>query len=131
MKSFTTLKNLYISLSQNSTSDNQTLGTQLINDAHRYLLQKFFNNETSYQTTTIGGMNLTTTAGLSAGDTSATLTASWAYPTVTQYVNFSNGDQRIVQFTSGSTSITWTGGLSDTATTAITTVGVQIGRAHV
>lgn len=53
MKSKTTLQNLYTSLSNNNSSTNQTLGLQLINDAHRYLLQKYFNNETTYQTVTV------------------------------------------------------------------------------
>lgn len=55
MKSYTTLKNLFVSLSQNSSPQNEALGSQLINDAHRYLLQKYFNNEGTYQTTTVGG----------------------------------------------------------------------------
>lgn len=125
MKSLTTLKNLYGSLSQNTSTANLTLGQQLINDQHRYLIQKYFDNERTVQTTTVGSQDLTTTASLAANDTSATLTAVWAYPTCTQLVNFSNGDQRSVLFTYNSAAISWVGGLSDTATTAITTVGVQ------
>ncbi len=53
MKSFTTLKNLFGSLSQNSSADNLTLGGQLINDAHRYLLQKYFDNERTETTLTV------------------------------------------------------------------------------
>lgn len=45
MKSFTTLYNLYGSFTQNTSTTNTTLGKQMINDAHRYLLQKYFNNE--------------------------------------------------------------------------------------
>lgn len=125
MKTFTTLKNLFGSLSQNTSTANITLGGQLINDRHRYLLQKYFDNERTVQTTTVGAQSLTTTATLALAAVSATLTASWLYPTVTQLVNFSNGNQRSVLFTSGSTAISWVGGLSATATTAITTVGVQ------
>jgi hypothetical protein len=40
-------------------------------------------------------------------------------------VVFSNSDQRTVQFTKGSTAITWANGLSAAATTSIDTVGVQ------
>lgn len=125
MKTFTTLKNLYGSLSNNTSTANLTLGGQLINDQHRYLLQKYFDNERSVQTTTVGAMDLTTTAVMAAADVSATLTAVWAYPTVTQLTNFSNSDQRSVLFTNGSAAISWTGGLSDSATVDITTVGVQ------
>lgn len=125
MKTLTTLSNLFNSLSNNTSTTNTALGKQLISDQHRLLIQKYFDNERSYQTTTVGAQSLTLTATLSTSATSATLTAVWAYPTVTQLVNFSNSDQRSVLFTYNSTSISWTGGLSATATTAITTVGVQ------
>lgn len=125
MKSFTTLKNLATNLSNNTSSQNDALMGQVINDQHRYLIQKYFDNERSVQTTTVGGMSLTTTATLALNAVSATLTAVWAYPTCQQLVNFSNGNQRTVQFTLGSAAISWTGGLTTTATTAITTVGVQ------
>lgn len=38
MKSYTTLRNLYGSLTQNTTSGNLTLGDQFINDSYRYVL---------------------------------------------------------------------------------------------
>lgn len=47
MKSFTTLKNLAGSLSQNTSTTNLTLLGQLLNDAHGYLLEKYFFNEAS------------------------------------------------------------------------------------
>ncbi len=125
MKSLTTLSNLYNSLSTNTTATNTALGKQLINDQHRYLLQKYFDNERTSTTTTVGGMSLTTTATLALNVTTATLTASWAYPTCTQLVNFSNTNQRNVLFIAGSTAISWADGLTATATTAISTVGVQ------
>lgn len=125
MKSYATLLNLATSLSQNLTSSNQALAQQLEGDAHRDLIQKFFDNERSFQTTTVGGQSLTTTATLALGAVTATLTASWTYPTGNQQVNFSNGDQRSVLFTNGSTAISWVGGLSSTATTAISSVGMQ------
>ena len=74
MKSYTTLRNLFGSLSQNTSTANLTLGDQLLNDSHRYLLQKYFNNETFYSISTIGAQDLTSTASLSLGDTSCTLT---------------------------------------------------------
>lgn len=54
MKSYTTLRNLYGSLSQNTKSDNLSVGDQLINDWHKKLLQKYFFNEKSYAIQTIG-----------------------------------------------------------------------------
>lgn len=125
MKTLSTLVNLATNLSQNTSGPNQSLAVQLMSDQARYLVEKYFDNERSYQTTTVGAMSLTTTASMATSDTSATLTASWSYPTVQQLVNFSNSDQRTVLFTNGSTTISWVGGLSSSATTAITTVGVQ------
>jgi len=45
----------YLFLSQNNSPENVLLGKQLINDAHRYLLQKYFFNETSKTITTVSG----------------------------------------------------------------------------
>ena len=53
MKSFTTLKNLATNLSNNISSANDTLMGQLINDQHRYLLQKYYSNEGSYTMPTV------------------------------------------------------------------------------
>lgn len=125
MKSAAKLLNLVTSLSQNSTAANQSLLFQLMNDEHRYDLQKYFDNEREYQTSTVGAMTLASTASLSAGATSATLTATWNYPTNTQLVTFSDGDQRTVLFTNGSTAISWPVGLTANSTTALTTSGVQ------
>lgn len=125
MKTFTTLKNLFTSLSNNTSTANDTLGGQLINDQHRYLIQRYFDNERTVQTTTVGAMDLTLTATQSIGSTSATLTAVWAYPTCTQLVNFSSGEQRTTLFTYNSAAITWSGALTETATVDISTVGVQ------
>lgn len=125
MKSLTTLVNLYTNLSNNTSVDNQVLGTQLISDRDRDLNQKYFDNERSSTTTTVGAMNLTLTGTLAIAAVSATLTAVWTYPTCQQYVNFSGGQQRLVTFTIGSAAITWSDGLTATATTAISTVGVQ------
>lgn len=125
MKTYTTLKNLGGSLTNNSATANLDLLGQLINDQHRYLIEKYFDNERSFQTSTVGGMSLTLTGAPIAGATSATLTSAWTYPTATQLVNFSNSDQRSVLFTFNSAAISWTVGLSSGATTAISTVGVQ------
>lgn len=125
MKTFTQLKNLFTNLSSNTSTANDALGGQLINDQHRYLIQKYFDNERSVSMTTIGAMDLTLTGAPVLGATSATLTSAWSYPTVTQLVTFSNGDQISTLFTNGSTAISWSVPLSDAATTAISTVGVQ------
>ncbi len=125
MKSYTTLTSLFTNLSNNTSTDNAALGAQLINDQHRYLIQKFFDNERTVTTTTVGAMDLTTTATMVAGATSATLTVAWAYPTCDQLVTFSTGEQRTVTFTLGSTAITWLNGLADNETEDISTVGVQ------
>ena len=125
MKTFTTIVNLYTNLSQNTSSANATLGKQLVSDHHRLLIQKYFNNERTYTTVTIGGETLATTASLAIGAVSATLTAAWTKATVTQLVTFSNGQQRTIQFTQNSTNISWQPALTATATTTITTIGVQ------
>ena len=125
MKSLTTISNLFVNLSNNTSTENTALGKQLVNDQHRYLIQRYFDNERTATTTTVGAMTLASTVSLTTNAVSATLTASWTYPTVSQYVNFSNGDSRSVLFTNGSTGITWVGGLSSSATTVLSAVGVQ------
>lgn len=129
MKSLSTLLNLGTSLSQNITAANQSLILQLENDQHRYLLQKYFDNERTATTTTVGGGSYTLTVAPVNGATSATLTASWTFPTNSQLVNFSDGEQRNVLFTNGSTAISWSDALvvaaGVTLTTKISTVGYQ------
>jgi hypothetical protein len=125
MKTYTQLVNLFTSLSNNVSATNSALGGQLISDQHRYLLQRYFDNERTYTTLTIGAQDLTLTGALIAGATSATLTSAWTNISCSQLVVFSNSDQRTVYFTQGSASITWQTGLTDSATTAISTVGVQ------
>lgn len=125
MKSFSNLVSLFTALTNNSSTENQALGGQLISDQHRYLLQKYFDNERQYNTLTIGAEDLTLTGAPSAAAVSATLTAVWPNITCQQLVTFSTGDQRLVTFTQGSAAIKWQAGLTDAATTAITTIGVQ------
>ncbi len=125
MKTYTGLKNLFTSLATNAATTNADLGGQLINDQHRYLIQRYFDNERSFQTSTVGGADLTLTGAPALNAVSATLTAAWTYPTCSQLVNFSNSDQRNVLFTNGSAAITWAVGLSSAATVDISTVGVQ------
>lgn len=115
----------FCDLSQNNSATNVALAKTLVNNQHRYYLQKYFDNERTYTTVTIGAEDLTTTGAMSAGDVSATLSTAWPNITCQQLVTFSNSDQRTVTFTQGSTNIFWQTGLSDSATTAITTIGVQ------
>lgn len=125
MKTFTDLQNLFTNLSQNTSAGNASLATELLSDRQRYLIEKYFDNENTYTQTTIGAMSLTTTASLAIGDTSATLSTAWTYNSCYQLVVFSSGEQRTVYFVQNSTAIRWSTALTETATTAITTVGVQ------
>ncbi len=125
MKTFTTLKSLFTNLSNNTSTDNASLGGQLISDQHRYLIQRFFDNERTYNTVTIGAQDLTLTGSLAANAVSATLSSAWTSISCQQLVVFSNSDQRLVSFVQGSTTIFWQAGLTATATTAISTIGVQ------
>lgn len=115
----------FTALAQNNSAENVARAKGLINDQHRYLLQKYFDNERTATTTTIGGASYTLTGTLAIGAITATMTASWTLPTVQQIVNFSGSQSRLCQFTNGSAVITWSDGLTATATTAISTVGVQ------
>ncbi len=125
MKTFTQLKNLFTNLSNNTSTSNDSLAGQLINDQHRYLIQKYFDNERTVTMSTIGAMDLTLTGAPTAGATSATLTSAWTYPSVSQLVSFSNGEQINVKFSNGSAAISWQTPLVDAATVDISTVGVQ------
>lgn len=126
MKTFTTLTSLFTNLSNNSTASNTALGGQLISDQHRYLIQKWFDNERTYTTVTIGAEDLTVTGAPQDGDTTATLASAWENISCQQLVVFDNGEQRTVYFVQNSTSIRWQSALtSNCDTTTIATVGVQ------
>lgn len=68
----------------------------------------------------------TLTGVLAAGDTSATLNANWSLTTGVYTIIFSNGEQRQVTLTNGSAAVTWTDGLDEAATAAIT-IGTEDG----
>lgn len=126
MKTYTTLKNLFTNLSNNVSTENDALAGQLISDQHRYLIQKYFDNERTYTTVTIGAEDLTVTGAPQADDVSATLSSAWDKISCQQLVVFDSGEQRTVFFTQGSTGITWQSALTENCTTtAISTVGVQ------
>ena len=125
MLSFTQQQALFQSLSQNATTANATLYGKLANIEHRYLLQKYFNNETSFQITTVGGSTQTLTAIAAVGATSATLTASWTGNTTQIEIQVDSGDFRAANCTTGSATITWTAPLTGTNTTTSITIGGQ------
>lgn len=125
MKTYSTLTSLYTNLCNNTSTANNSLGAQLISDQHRYLIQKYFDNERIYTTVTIGAEDLVLTGAPAIDAVSATLTTTWTNISCQQLVIFSNSDQRTVYFIQGSTAITWQSGLSAAATVDITTIGVQ------
>lgn len=116
---------MYGDLSQNTSTANLTRGAQIMNLEHRYLLQKYYNNETSYSISTVGTQTLTLTGSLSSGATSATLSAAWTYYTSPVLVTFSNTNQRVCRVEKGSTAISWDVPLTATATSSITVGGMQ------
>lgn len=125
MLSFQQGRDLYTTLSQNNSTNNQTLYGQLANIEHRYLLQKYFSNETTYSIPTQGGTTSTLTGSLSSGAISATLSSAWTGNTTKIQVTFSSGDIRMANFLNGSTAITWDVPLTASATSSITLGGQQ------
>jgi hypothetical protein len=125
--SFQQLQTQFTTLAQNNTTANQTLASFLLNQEHRYLLLRYFDNERSFTMTTVGPQTLTiTTSTLASGSTSATLSSAWTFISCHQLVVFSDGEQRTVFFTQGSTSITWQSPTTAIQTTnSLSCVGVQ------
>lgn len=115
----------FADLTQNNSTENVALGAVLVNDQHRYLLQRYFDNERTYTTVTIGAQTLTLTGTLALAATTGTLNTSWPSITCQQLVVFSNSEQRTVTFTQGSTNIFWQTGLTSTATASLSALGVQ------
>lgn len=115
----------FCDLTQNNSTANVDLGKVLVNNYHRYYLQKYFDNERTYTIVTIGAEDLTLTGALSSGATTGTLSSAWTNITCQQMVEFSNSEQRTVTFTQGSTNIFWQTGLTSGATASISTIGVQ------
>ena len=124
MKTFTTLVNLATTLTGNTSSTNQVLLGQLINDQHRYTLENYFDNETSFSTETIGAMNLTLASEPAAGATSATLSSAWNYASGEQQIYLANAITQpilsanlAIGATSGTLSTAWTYTTQTQATT--------------
>lgn len=121
MISFTEQQTLYGDLTQNTTASNLARGAKLANIEHRYLLQKYFNNEGSYSISTVGGSSATLTSAPAVNAVSATLSVAWAFPTTSTTITFSDGETRIGSFINASTAVTWSVGLTGTKfnTTAV------------
>ena len=116
----------FTNLTQNGSTANVNLGKMLVSQMHRFYLEKYFDNERTYSTVTIGAEDgVGISASLSVGATSATLDSAWTDITCQQLVVFSSGEQRTVRFTQGSTNIAWDTGLTEAATDEIDTIGVQ------
>lgn len=115
MLSFTSGSTLYQALTQNSSTANQTLYNTLANQEHRYLLQKYFNNQGSFNIATIGSSTLVLTASPAVAATTATLALAWQFPTCQTTITFSDGETRYANLTNGSTAVTWQVGLTGTS----------------
>lgn len=102
----------FCDLSQNNSSVNVNLGKFLINQMHRFYLQKYFDNERLYTTITVGGENIELTSSPTVGSVTGTLPNAWPYQTCQQLVVFvGSGEQRTVTFTQNSTTIMWDTGI--------------------
>ena len=123
----TTYGGAFTTLSTNNSSQAVATGGSLLNDIHRQLLQRYFDNERTVTTSTVGSNNYTVTIAPVNGATSATLSVAYTQTTGYQYTNFSDGEQRNVLYTSGSTAISWSQPLvvTTTLTTTINALGIQ------
>lgn len=117
----------FSTLANNNSSQAVATGGSLLNDQHRQLLQRYFDNERTVTVSTVGSKNYTVTVAPVNGATSATLTAAYTQTTGYQYTNFSDGEQRNVLYTNGSTAISWSVALvvTTTLTTTINALGIQ------
>ncbi len=107
MISFNAGQSLFQTLSNNSTTANATLYGQLANIEHRYLLQKYFANQGSYNINTIGQTTLTLSAAVPIASTSCTLDAVWPYQSMQTQLSFTDGEVVMANFTNGSANVTW------------------------
>ena len=90
MKTTSSLLNAYTNLSNNTSAANQSTGLQLLDEQHRLLLEKYFDNEKQFTTETVGAMDLAVTAVINQASQSATLTGTWRYASGAQQVTFTN-----------------------------------------
>lgn len=100
----------------------QTTQAQLTFSDGEVVLGSFTNGSTTVSwTPALIGTSFSTTADLSLGATTATLSTAWAYPTGSYLTSFSDGSTKTVTFTLNSTSISWAGGLSSNVSSTIYT----------
>lgn len=125
MLSYKKLRDTFGALTQNTSTVNLALFDTLANIEHRYLLQEFFSNETTYSIPTAGGTTKTLTGVLNIGAVSATLTSAWTGNTTKVQVTFSSGEIRMVDVITGSATLKWDVPLTIATTTAITIGGQQ------
>jgi hypothetical protein len=125
MLSYKKLRDTFGALSQNTSTANLALFDTLANIEHRYLLQEFFSNETTYSIPTAGGSTATLTGALSIGAITATLTSAWTGNNTKVQVTFSSGEIRMVNVITGSAVIKWDVPLTIATTTTITIGGQQ------
>ena len=78
-----------------------------MNIEQRYLLQKYFANEGSFQIQTIGQTMFTLASALAVGATSATLNTTWPYQTTQAQLTLSDGEVVMGSFTNGFATVTW------------------------
>jgi hypothetical protein len=121
----TDLLNYSTRLSLNDSSSNRDLISGMIADSHKYLLERYFFNESSTAVQTVGSQSLVLTGALAIGATSATLTAAWLYHTTEAQITFSSGELRACRVSKGLTAITWDAPLTIVTTTAISVGGLQ------
>lgn len=77
------------------------------------------------------GTQFTLTSTVAAAATTATLSTAWVASTGSYLIQFSDGEQKTVTLTSGSTSLSWSGGLSATVNayfnTSVMTTSLSVG----
>jgi hypothetical protein len=107
-----------ISVVQNTYASNYDSGA-IFNPAFLSALSGFSNLRLMDWKNTNGELSgFTATASLPAGATSLTLSSAWVNPSGTYPIVFIDGEQRKATFTLGSTSASWTGGLSNAISSA-------------
>ena len=115
----------FTTLCNNNSATAVAFGQAQVQNQHRYLLEKYFDNERTFSIPVVGGRTLTFTAPLALNATTATMTTTWTKMSGTQQVTFSSGDMRICSFTNGLATITWNVGLSKSATISATALGIR------
>lgn len=127
MYSYTKLRNLYGKFTKNSDATNLTYGDELITNQYRYVMAKkdwqFL--EKTVNLDTIGSVDITFTAVISPGDTTATLTTAWAYDSGQYNILLSSAETVSARLEYGSTSVTFSPAAVLAATVDAEIVGQQ------